>query len=84
MGSDHEVNKRKKGRFLRRVIVVFTCAAVYVLSLGPAIRLTEYKDANGRNHLPAFIEIMYFPLFASPPPFSNWLDEYVKFWIEVP
>jgi len=56
---------------------------LYVLSMGPVIRYTQYKNRAGRYKLPGAILVLYYPLFAPTdafPVLGNWLDEYVQRW----
>ena len=62
-------------------MVLAFCVGIYVLSIGPVVRLTQYKNQAGRYKLPGVVLVLYYPLLASPPPFSNWLDEYILRWV---
>ena len=72
------------GRAGRVALVVAFCVGIYVLSVGPVVRLTQYKNPAGRYKLPGAVLVLYYPLFAATdvaPSLGNWLDEYVKLWV---
>jgi hypothetical protein len=76
--------QRKESRVGRTILVLAFCVGLYVLSMGPVIRLTQYKDRAGRYKLPGAVLVLYYPLFAATdvaPVLGNWLDEYVKLWV---
>ena len=76
--------ERKEWRVGRITLVLAFCVGIYVLSIGPVIRLTQYKNQAGRYKLPGVVMVLYYPLFAATdvfPPVGNWIDEYVKLWV---
>ena len=67
---------------MRWFLIVFVALALYVLSVGPMLRICGVKPSAGRRLPPAFVRVFYAPLFASHLEFINGpLDHYIMWWI---
>ena len=78
------MEKNRRARVRRMVLMLAFFIGLYVLSMGPVIRYTQYKNQAGRYKLPGAVLVLYYPLFAATdvaPVLGNWLEEYVKLWL---
>jgi hypothetical protein len=72
---------KRESKKLRIAVSCIIIVVIYVLSLGPVIRVTEYKAPAGKFQVPTWVSVIYSPLFALPEPFSGWLDAYILLYL---
>jgi len=73
-----------------RRYLVCKCATVgvvaivlYVLSIGPVLRLSHVKPYSSGGPWPRFIEVIYYPILHLPSwePYDRFMEHYVRWWI---
>jgi hypothetical protein len=76
--------------WLRPLLLVFVVGtgslALYVLSLGPVLRLCKVSPSAGRGGVPSLVQLVYSPLWQisqGNEGVSRVLDDYVRLWIGV-
>lgn len=76
-----------RGRRFRRILggiaILFGVFVVYLIALGPFLRIYDVRPSNGWERLPTIIRMAYEPLDKTPipQPVGKWLQGYNRWWM---
>jgi hypothetical protein len=74
--------RERKRKLFKRTSIGLAILAIYILSIGPIVRITEFKTQHGETAIPNWVQAIYYPLFNFPAgPATNLLDAYLQIWI---
>ena len=77
------IKARRPRRIIVGIVILFGVLVVYLLALGPILRLYGVRPFSGWDRLPAIVRMVYEPLdkMPIPEPVGKWLRGYNRWWM---
>ncbi len=74
---------RRFRRIVRRIAILFGLLLIYLLALGPVLRIYGVRPSGGWERLPVVVRFVYEPLdkLPIPDPVGKWLRGYNGWWM---